>query len=540
MKKPVKSFLLFCFTLAVLHFSSCKHDDYVAPATGISVSTDATLGPLLADSKGSTLYMFADDVTGQSMCTGGCLSVWPIAYIKNPTLGSGVTSADFGEITRADGSLQTTYKGFPLYYYSPDGNGKIEAAGETNGDGVENEWYVAKPSYTVMIATQVLVGHDGKNYNIDGSAGDVEARYFVDGNGNTLYAFSNDTKNNNNFTKDDLSNNSVWPVYDAPIADLPSGVNSADFGEITVGTQKQLTYKGWPLYYFGGNSTTAGDTRGQTRGVSFPSPNIWHVVNTETTPAPASVTVTQNGTLGKIITDSKGRSVYMFTKDTDKVSHCTGGCANLWPHFYTDVLTLGDASLSASDFDVVTALDGSKQTTYKGWLLYYFAPAGDGVIEPAGSTGGDGFGGGSWFVAKPSYTVMVANGQLVGGDGKSYTSTYVEGGGNTFYFVDTNGRTVYHFSHDANNTNTFTKADDMDHNNIWPIFHADLKDLPSTLHKEDFGEITVFGNKQTTYKGWPLYHFGGDALRNDTKGVSYPTPGGIWPVVYTSTDVAPN
>lgn len=537
MKKLFKSFLLFSFTLTLLHIAGCKSNDYVAPATGIDVTSNATMGQILTDSKGSTLYIFSDDVTGNSECTGGCLKIWPVAYIKNPTIGSGVSSSDFAEITRADGTKQSTYKGFPLYYYSPTGDGKIEAAGSTQGDGVDNEWFVVKPNYTVMLASQTLVGHDGKDYTIAGVEGDEETHYFVDGQGNTLYTFSLDTKNNNNFTAADLSNNSVWPMYDAPIADFPTGVNSADFGEITVGTQKQLTYKGRPLYHFGGNGTTAGDTRGETRGVSFPSPGIWFVSNTATTAAPSSVNISQNATFGKIMTDSKGLSVYVFAKDTDKTSHCNGGCNNTWPVFYTDVLTLGDAGLAASDFDVITRADGTKQSTYKGWPLYYYSPTGDGKHELASAVGGDGIGS-VWFVSKNDYTLMVANGQLVGADGKNYTSNYSEGTGATSYFVDGNGRTVYTLSSDTNGKNNFTKSD-FSNDSAWPIFHADLNDLPSTINKTDLGEIDVFGRKQTTYKGWPLHYFGQDVLRNDTKGVSYPVPGGIWPILFTTTAVAP-
>lgn len=536
MKKQIKSLSLFGALLAVLHVTGCKHSDYIAPATGISVGTDQTHGQFLVDSKGVALYMFSDDVSGDSECTGGCLSIWPAAYIPTPTF-SGVASTDFGEITRGDGKKQTTYRGFPLYYYSPTGNGKAEAAGSTQGDGIDNEWFVVKPNYTVMLASQHLVGHDGKNYSIAGVESDEETHYFVDGFGRTLYMFTNDTKNNNNFTAADLSNNGIWPVYDAAIADFPTGVNSADFGEITVtGTQKQLTYKGWPLYYFGGTSTVAGDTRGDTRGVSFPSPGIWHVVNTSTVPAPASVTVSDNS-IGKIMTDAKGVTLYMFAKDTDGINHCTGGCANTWPPFYSDVVTVGDASLAAADFNVITRSDGAKQTTYKGWPLYYYSPTGDGKHEAAGTTAGDGIAG-FWFASKSSYSMMVANGQLVGSDGKNYTNAYVEGTGSTSYFVDGNGRTVYHFKNDSNGKNTFTKSD-FSNNNLWPIFHVDLKDVPSTLNKADFGEIDVFGQKQTTYKGWPLYYFGQDTNRNDTKGVSFPVPGGIWPVVFTTTDVAP-
>ena len=64
-------------------------------------------------------------------------------------------------------------------------------------------------------------------------------------------------------------------------------------------------------------------------------------------------------------------------------------------------------------------------------------------------------------------------------------------------------------------------------------------DIPSNLDKADFGEIIVFGRKQTTYKGWPLYYFGKDkGVRASNKGVSFPTPG-VMPILNLKTTTAP-
>jgi predicted lipoprotein with Yx(FWY)xxD motif len=550
--KQFKFITLFSLTLLSVYLSNCKSDPTPAAPkpTGISVSASA---PILTDNKNQTLYIFASDANGQSSCTGACEKQWPVFYVENPTVDGSLSSSDFAVITRADNTKQSTYKGLPLYYFSPSGDGKLEAAGQITGDGVDQLWFVAKANYTVTISSEQLVGADGKNYTSAGVEGAQVSSFFVDVSGRTLYAFSNDTQNNNNFTAADLSNNSIWSMFHATVADLPLGVSASDFGEITVFGQQQTTYKGWPLYTFGGNSSTAGDhNRGETRGVSFPSPGIWHVVNSDTPGAPTSINITQNATLGNLLTDSKGRTLYMFTKDTDKTNHfCpTGVCTAVkWPIFYTDVVTLNSSSLSATDFDVITLANGAKQTTYKGWPLYNYAPAGDGVIEAAGSTGGDGFGNGLWFAAK-TYSLMVANAQLVGGDGNHYVGESILGDGATFYFVDGNGRTIYRFSHDTHNTNTFDNGTAA-HDAIWPVFYSAQADLnlPSSMNKADFAEITVLGQKQLTYKGWPLYYFNGnatvpgdaaDAVRGRTRGISFPVtpaPGAsaIWRIVFTST-----
>jgi predicted lipoprotein with Yx(FWY)xxD motif len=49
--------------------------------------------------------------------------------------------ADFGTIKRDDGTLQATYKGFPLYYWVKD-----LKRGDTTGQDVGKVWYVIDPA----------------------------------------------------------------------------------------------------------------------------------------------------------------------------------------------------------------------------------------------------------------------------------------------------------------------------------------------------------------------------------------------------------
>ncbi|HYD90416.1 MAG TPA: hypothetical protein VEA37_02890, partial [Flavobacterium sp.] len=59
-----------------------------------------------------------------------------------------------------------------------------------------------------------------------------------------------------------------------------------DFREIELDGQKQLTYRGWPLYYFEGDANVPGDEEpGQTKGISFPEPGVWKIVNKNDTPS---------------------------------------------------------------------------------------------------------------------------------------------------------------------------------------------------------------------------------------------------------------
>jgi len=104
-----------------------------------------TLGSILVDDKGMTLYIFKNDTSGVSNCTGNCAAIWPplsVAANTTPTGSSDVTGA-LSTIQRADGITQVTYDGMPLYYYSKD-----TKPGDTNGQGLNNLWYAVVLSAT--------------------------------------------------------------------------------------------------------------------------------------------------------------------------------------------------------------------------------------------------------------------------------------------------------------------------------------------------------------------------------------------------------
>ena len=254
-------------------------------------------------------------------------------------------------------------------------------------------------------------------------------------------------------------------------------------------------------------------------------------------PPPKEVSLKNHPTLGNILVDKEGRTLYFFSNDANVQSSCTGGCETIWPVFNIDNLPqekLGDG-LSVGDFGSITTASGKNQLTYKGYPLYYFAPGGQ--KEAPGLTDGEGSND-VWFVAKPDYTIMISNAQLVGNDGKNYLSNYAEGVGKTLYFTDGKGLTLYTFIKDSANNNNFTKPD-FSNNAVWPIYETDKVVVPSTLDKALFGSIDVFGKKQLIFKGWPLYYFGADGLtRGNNKGVSVPTPG-VWPVPVKNITAAP-
>lgn len=121
-----------------------------APATGaaaaaltLEVRQNATLGSYVAGKDGMSLYIFEKDTAGTSACSGNCAGTWPpltVASVADVTAGTGVTGM-LGTIQRADGTIQVTFAGRPLYYYAGD-----SAAGDTNGQGKNNVWFLASPT----------------------------------------------------------------------------------------------------------------------------------------------------------------------------------------------------------------------------------------------------------------------------------------------------------------------------------------------------------------------------------------------------------
>lgn len=106
----------------------------------VKIQEKAGIGKYFTDTEGKTLYWFKKDAPGKSSCNGPCLEKWPIYFREKVAAPKGIKAEDFGTITREDGKKQTTFRGYPIYYWNSD-----KSAGETNGQGVNNVWYVINP-----------------------------------------------------------------------------------------------------------------------------------------------------------------------------------------------------------------------------------------------------------------------------------------------------------------------------------------------------------------------------------------------------------
>src|SRR6185436_14344195 len=117
-----------------------------ARASGPMVSTAKTsLGRILVNSSGRTLYLFGKDKNGKSSCSGMCASFWPpLITTGKPRAGTGAKASLLGTTKRADGRVQVTYNHPPLYTFKKD-----TKKGQTNGEGLSAfgaTWYAVSPA----------------------------------------------------------------------------------------------------------------------------------------------------------------------------------------------------------------------------------------------------------------------------------------------------------------------------------------------------------------------------------------------------------
>jgi len=111
-----------------------------AAGPSVMISTSA-LGDIVTDGDGNSLYLFLVDTNGEpSTCYDGCAASWP-PLLEPVTPGSGIDASLLGIADRTDGTVQVTYNGWPLYYFSAD-----SAPGDTNGQGVGDVWYLLDPA----------------------------------------------------------------------------------------------------------------------------------------------------------------------------------------------------------------------------------------------------------------------------------------------------------------------------------------------------------------------------------------------------------
>jgi predicted lipoprotein with Yx(FWY)xxD motif len=105
----------------------------------------SSLGKILVNANGRTLYLFKADSATKSACMGACATAWPPLLVTGkPTAGTGLTASELGTIARPGGQRQVSYNGHPLYLFIKD-----QKRGQTNGQGVTAfgaAWFAVSPA----------------------------------------------------------------------------------------------------------------------------------------------------------------------------------------------------------------------------------------------------------------------------------------------------------------------------------------------------------------------------------------------------------
>ncbi len=112
------------------------------PTVGVQ---GTSLGRILVNGRGHTLYLFEKDKRGMSSCYGACATAWPpLIASGKPLAKPGIRASLLGRVKRRDGRWQVTYNRHPLYTFVQDGR-----KGQTSGEGVDAfgaEWYAVSPA----------------------------------------------------------------------------------------------------------------------------------------------------------------------------------------------------------------------------------------------------------------------------------------------------------------------------------------------------------------------------------------------------------
>lgn len=242
--KIILGLLFLGFTL------SCEKEEsetVETEALKIEIKSDASFGDYLSTSQGKTLYIFARDLEGESICEESCLDLWePVGISADLPISA---SNEFGLLRRENGFVQLSFKGWPLYTLSEESENEISA------DNRDGEWYVAKPDYNLFIGLKTVDG--------------VERKFLIDERGQSVYYKSDDDVNLSSC----LTAACIlkYPPLKLSGSTFPSILDeSLILDLIRTDSIPQTSYKNRPLY------THSLDGRGEASGQGFLG--VWFVM----------------------------------------------------------------------------------------------------------------------------------------------------------------------------------------------------------------------------------------------------------------------
>jgi predicted lipoprotein with Yx(FWY)xxD motif len=128
--------------LTALVVAACGSSNKSAKTTGgsagkaiVSSARKPSVGDVIVDGQGRTLYRFTAEAQGRPVCTGACVATWLPATVAS----AHGLPAHVATVRRDDGALQLTYDGHPLYRYAGD-----SSPADAKGEGVGGQWFVVK------------------------------------------------------------------------------------------------------------------------------------------------------------------------------------------------------------------------------------------------------------------------------------------------------------------------------------------------------------------------------------------------------------
>lgn len=110
-----------------------------APAADATIAlAESSLGSIIVDAAGKSLYLFTPDSAGDPTCYDDCAATWPPLLATGAVVaGTGLDASKLTTVDRTDGTKQVKYGDWPLYYFAADA-----AAGDVKGQAIGEKWYV--------------------------------------------------------------------------------------------------------------------------------------------------------------------------------------------------------------------------------------------------------------------------------------------------------------------------------------------------------------------------------------------------------------
>jgi predicted lipoprotein with Yx(FWY)xxD motif len=226
---------------------------------------------------------------------------------------------------------------------------------------------------------------------------------------------------------------------------------------------------------------------------------------------------TRRISLGRVLTNSSGRVMYLYARDGRNASHCTGVCLTLWPRVTSPAKPRAAGGVSGSHLRRIT----HNQVTYYGHPLYYFTG------DKAGKAKGEGV---------QSFFVVSTSGRAIkpkpagggGGPGAATVTTHMATDGVEVIADASDGHTLYALV--PNETPGFVCTTYC--TPVWPpLMTTGAPVAAGDTVAADLGTVTrPGGGTQVTYDGYPVYKYAADAAAGDDTGqnVLGPAAGYKW------------